>query len=45
MYQMKVTVCSQIKKNAPQNLKEMYALNNKMEIYIKEIRVFKIEIA
>lgn len=44
MYQMNVTVCSQIK-NAPQNLKEMYALNNKMEIYIKEIRVFKIEIA
>lgn len=37
---MKVTVCSQIK-----NLKEMYALNNKMEICIKEIRVFRIEIA
>lgn len=41
---MKVTVYSQIKK-CTQNLKEMYALNNKMEICIKEIRVFKIEIA
>lgn len=33
------------KKYEPQNLKEMYALNSKMEIYIKEIRVFTIEIA